>query len=165
MINKVILIGRLTRDPLVRGISNGGKVSNFTLACNRRFQNPNQNGPTADFISCVSFGKTAELVEKYLHKGSLIAVEGRIQTGSYDDTTTGKRVYTTDVVVESVQFLETKSSMDSNNQNYNDSMYTANTSYTSNNTTTTNNFSMDYGSDESEDTANFLDIASDDLPF
>ena len=105
--NKVILMGRLTRDPDVR-YSNGENVTavaRFTLAVDRRVKRE-ETEQNADFISCVSFGKPAEFVEKYLHQGTKIAIVGRIQTGSYTNRD-GVRVYTTDVVVE---FAESKAS-------------------------------------------------------
>ena len=103
--NKVMLIGRVTRDPELRYTSSNIPSTRFTLAVNRNFQN--QNGETeADFINVVVWRKQAENVKKYVSKGSLIAVEGRIQTGSYEKD--GQRVYTTDVVADNVQFLESK---------------------------------------------------------
>lgn len=104
--NKVVLIGRATRDPELRYTSTNIPNTRFTLAVNRNFQN--QNGETeADFINIVVWRKQAENVKKYVTKGSLVAVEGRIQTGSYEKD--GQRIYTTDVVADSVQFLESKS--------------------------------------------------------
>ena len=103
--NKVVLIGRVTRDPELRYTSSNIPTTRFTLAVNRNFQN--QNGETeADFIPVVVWRKQAENVKKYVTKGSLIAVEGRIQTGSYERD--GQRVYTTDVVADNVQFLDTR---------------------------------------------------------
>lgn len=102
--NKVALIGRLTRDPDVR-YSQGGEpmaIARFTLAVDRRTKNRD-----ADFISCVAFGKNGEFVEKYFHKGMKVAVVGRIQTGSYDNKD-GHKVYTTDVVCEELDFCESK---------------------------------------------------------
>ena len=110
--NKVILIGRLTREPEVRYSQgeNASAVARYTLAVDRRFKREGE--ATADFISCVSFGKGAEFAEKYLHQGVKIAVTGRIQTGSYTNKD-GVKVYTTDVVVEEQEFAESKKS-----QNY-----------------------------------------------
>ena len=108
--NKVILMGRLTRDPEVR-YSQGDTPTAFaryTLAVDRRF-NRNGDDATADFISCVAFGRSAEFAEKYLHKGTKIALTGRIQTGSYTNRD-GVKVYTTDVVVEDQDFAESKNS-------------------------------------------------------
>ena len=105
--NKVMLMGRLTKDPDVRYTQgeNPLAVSRFTLAVDRRFKRDGQQ--TADFISCKAFGKTAEFSEKYLRKGSKIAVEGRIETGSYTNKE-GNTVYTTEVVLENIEFAESK---------------------------------------------------------
>lgn len=105
--NHVTLMGRLTRDPDVRyGQGDGAmQIARYTLAVDRRFKREGQ--PTADFISCVAFGKSAEFAEKYFHKGIKIAVEGRIQTGSYEKQD-GTKVYTTDVIVENQEFAESK---------------------------------------------------------
>lgn len=108
--NKVILMGRLTRDPEVR-YSQGESataVARYTLAVDRRF-NRNGDENSADFIGCVAFGRSAEFAEKYLRKGTKIAVTGRIQTGSYTNKD-GVKVYTTDVVVEDHEFVESKNS-------------------------------------------------------
>ena len=105
--NKVILMGRLTRDPEIR-YSQGANttcVARYTLAVDRKFKQEGQ--PTADFINCIAFGKLGEFAEKYLHKGVKIAVTGRIQTGSYNNKD-GQKVYTTDVVVEEQEFCESK---------------------------------------------------------
>ena len=108
--NKVILMGRLTRDPEVRYSQgdNATAVARYTLAVDRRF-NRNNDDQTADFINCVAFGKSGEFAEKYLHKGTKIAITGRIQTGSYTNKD-GVKVYTTDVVVEDHEFAESKNS-------------------------------------------------------
>lgn len=107
--NKVILIGRLTSDPEVRysQAQEPIAIARYTLAVNRRFKKDGDQ--EADFIRCVSFGKQGEFAEKYLHKGMKIAVAGRIQTGSYTDND-GKKVYTTDIVVEEHEFCESKGS-------------------------------------------------------
>ena len=104
--NKVVLMGRLTRDPDVRytQVDFSPCVARYTLAVDRRTKEKE-----TDFISCVAFGKSGEFAEKYLHKGIKIAVEGRIQTGSYTNKD-GKKIYTTDVVVESTEFAESKNS-------------------------------------------------------
>ena len=106
--NKVILMGRLTRDPEVRYSQgeNATAIARYTLAVDRRF-NRNGDENSADFIGCVAFGKSAEFAERYLHKGTKIAVTGRIQTGSYTNRD-GVKVYTTDVVVEDQEFAESK---------------------------------------------------------
>lgn len=111
--NKVILMGRLTRDPEVR-YSQGESataVARYTLAVDRRFKRDNDQ-QTADFIGCVAFGRSAEFAEKYLRKGTKIAITGRIQTGSYTNQE-GQKVYTTDVVVEDQEFAESKAASDS----------------------------------------------------
>ena len=109
--NKVILMGRLTRDPDVRYTAgeNSTAVARYTLAVDRRFtrREENNSGQSADFIGCVAFGKSAEFAEKYLHQGTKIVVTGRIQTGSYTNRD-GQKVYTTDVVVEDQEFAESK---------------------------------------------------------
>ena len=105
--NLVCLCGRLTKDPEVR-YTQGAEpmaIARYTLAVDRRKKGEN----SADFISCIAFGKSAEFAEKYLYKGIKIAVEGRIQTGSYTNKD-GKKIYTTDVVVESTEFVESKNS-------------------------------------------------------
>lgn len=105
--NKVVLMGRLTRDPEVR-YSNGEKataVARFTLAVDRRFHRENEQ--TADFIGCVAFAKNAEFIEKYFRQGMRVTICGRIQTGSYTNRD-GQKVYTTDVVVEEQEFAESK---------------------------------------------------------
>ena len=112
--NKVILMGRLTRDPEVRYSAgeNALAIARYTLAVDRRFRRDGE--ASADFISCVSFGRTAEFAEKYFRQGLKIAVTGRIQTGSYTNRE-GQKVYTTEVVVEEQEFAESKATADSNN--------------------------------------------------
>lgn len=108
--NKVILMGRLTRDPEIRYSSQGEQnlaIARYTLAVDRRFARRDGNEQTADFISCVAFGRQGEFAEKYLHQGTKIALEGRIQTGSYTNKD-GQKVYTTEVVVENCEFAESK---------------------------------------------------------
>ena len=111
--NKVILMGRLTRDPEVRysGGDNATAVARYSLAVDRRFKRDNE--PSADFINCVGFGKTAEFAEKYFRKGMRICVVGRIQTGSYTNRD-GQKVYTTGVVVEEQEFAESKGASENN---------------------------------------------------
>lgn len=105
--NKVILMGRLTRDPEVRYSTgeNAMAVARYSLAVDRRFKRDGE--PSADFINCVAFGKAGEFAEKYLQKGTKITVAGRIQTGSYTNKD-GVKVYTTDIVVEEQEFAESK---------------------------------------------------------
>jgi len=108
--NKCMLVGRLTRDPEVRYSQgeNTSTIARFSIAINRRFKNAEGNYE-ADFINCVAFGKSGEFVEKYFRKGMAIGVTGRIQTGSYTNKD-GVKVYTTDVVVEEAEFVESKGS-------------------------------------------------------
>jgi single-strand DNA-binding protein len=106
--NKAILIGRICRDIEVRYFQgeNSTAVARFTIAVDRKFKKQGEE-QTADFISCIAFGKTAEFIEKYFHKGEKIVVEGRITTGSYTNKD-GVKVYTTDITVEQVEFAESK---------------------------------------------------------
>ena len=112
--NKVILMGRLTRDPDIRYSQgeNSQAIARYTLAVDRRFRREGSE-QTADFIGCVAFGRQAEFAEKYLHKGIKIAITGRIQTGSYTRQD-GTKVYTTDVVVEEQEFAESKAASQQN---------------------------------------------------
>lgn len=114
--NKVILIGRLTKDPEVRYSQGENKtaVARYSLAVDRKFKQDGQ--PTADFINCIAFGKSGEFAEKYLRKGTKIAVTGRIQTGSYTNKD-GNKAYTTDVVVEEHEFVESKCANSNANTN------------------------------------------------
>ena len=111
--NKVVLMGRLTRDPEVRysQAENPVAVARYTLAVDRRFRRDGE--ATADFISCVSFGRAAEFAEKYFRQGIRITICGRIQTGSYTNRE-GAKVYTTEVVVEEQEFAESKGASDAN---------------------------------------------------
>ena len=108
--NSVCLVGRLTRDPELRYTTSGMAVVRFTLAVDRRMSKGRRmeaeakNQPTADFISCTAWGKTAETISNYVFKGQRLGVEGRIQTGSYEKD--GQRIYTTDVIVNNMEFLE-----------------------------------------------------------
>ena len=117
--NKVILMGRLTRDPDIR-YSTGESataVARYTLAVDRRRGRNSDNEQSADFISCVAFGRAGEFAEKYLHQGTKVVVSGRIQTGSYTNKD-GQRVYTTDVVVDDQEFAESKASAASSEAAY-----------------------------------------------
>lgn len=103
--NRVVLIGRLTKDPELRQSQGGKSICSFTLAVDRRTKNEGQ--PSADFIRCKAFGKTADNLAKYMSKGSLIAIGGSIQTGSYTNQQ-GQKIYTTDVLAQEIVFLESK---------------------------------------------------------
>lgn len=116
--NKVILMGRLTRDPEIRYANNANStcIANYTLAVDRRFKRQGDE-QTADFIQCVAIGRGGEFAEKYLHQGTKIVVEGRIQTRSYTNKD-GQKIFTTDVMVESQEFAESKAASAQNgNQN------------------------------------------------
>ena len=105
--NKVILFGRLTKDTETR-VSQGDNptyITRYTLAVDRRFKKDGE--PSADFVNCVAFGKSAEFAEKYFFKGMKVAITGRVQTGSYTNKD-GQKVYTTDVVIEEQEFAESK---------------------------------------------------------
>ena len=116
--NKVILMGRLTRDPEVRYSQgeNSMAIARYTLAVDRRFSCNNNDENSADFIGCVAFGRSGEFAEKYFRKGTKVLVTGRIQTGSYTNRD-GVKVYTTDVVVEEQEFAESKAVSDANRSN------------------------------------------------
>lgn len=139
MFNKVVLIGRLTRDPELRHTTNNIPVCSFSLAVNRSYSSSNQERDV-DFINCTAWRKQAENLTKYVSKGSLIAVEGRIQTRDYMDEKINAKRYVTEVICDSVTFLESKSQRDNNNP------------------------SQNYKQEEDIDTGNFNDI-EDDLPF
>ena len=132
--NKVILMGRLTRDPEIRYTQgdNSMCIARYTLAVDRRFsRNAGNDGNNADFIPCVAFGKSGEFVEKYLKKGTKMAVTGRIQTGSYTNKD-GVKVYTTEVVIEDQEFAESKNASSGGNFGGNGN-YGGNNNYTGGN--------------------------------
>lgn len=155
MINRVILVGRLTKEPMLRKTANGTSVATFTVACNRRFAGQNQE-QQADFINCVAWRQSADFISQYAAKGSLVGVEGRIQTRTYDDQT-GKRVYVTEVVADTVQILESRAAAQnrSANQGYQQGYQP---DYNPTAFAQDNNF-------EDFNTGPTLDISSDDLPF
>lgn len=114
MINNVTLVGRLTKDPELKYSHTGTAISRFTLAVNRQFKKEGQ--PDADFISCIAFSKTAENLCNFMSKGSQIGVVGNIQTGSYEKD--GQRVYTTDIIANNIQFLESRNEQQGNQSNH-----------------------------------------------
>ena len=168
MINRVVLVGRLTREINLRKTGTGTSVASFTVACNRRFSGQNQE-QGADFINCVAWRQTADFLAQYAAKGSLVGVEGRIQSRSYDDAS-GKRVYVTEVVADSVQLLESKATTAAHRQEpaYNNAAPQNNysNSYSSNPYSQPQNsgYESDYGF-EGFGAGPTLDISSDDLPF
>lgn len=149
MINRVVLVGRMTKDADLRYTPSGVAVATFTIALNRTYSNQ-QGEKEADFINCVIWRKPAENVANFTKKGSLVGVEGRIQTRSFDGQD-GKRVYVTEVVADSVQFLEPK-----NNGN-------TNTSESENKSNTERKPS--FNDDPFGGTSKQIDISDDDLPF
>lgn len=109
MLNQVTLMGRLTRDPETRYLQDSdSSVTRFTLAVERNYKAPNEEQPKADFINCIAWNKKGEFISKYFGRGSMIAVVGNIETGSYLDSETGKRVYTTEVRVAEAHFTGEK---------------------------------------------------------
>ena len=156
--NKAILIGRLTRDPELRYTTSNRAVCQFDLAINRPFINQETNQKEADFLRIILWDKQAENTAKYIHKGSQVAVEGRIQTRNYDNSE-GKKVYVTEIVANNIQFLDSKS--DSGNVNNLPEPPITDTT-TTNNTTQNNDPFVAFG----EQINNGLpEISDDDLPF
>lgn len=150
--NKVILIGRLARDPEMRTTSSGISMTRFTIAVSRPFNTPDGNAQT-DFISCITWRRQAENVAKYCSKGSQVAVEGRIQVGSYDAQDGTKR-YTTDVVCDNVTFLGSKATNSNfSNDNYNNTMDSSEIPTT------------DISEDPFKDFGDEIALSDDDLPF
>ncbi|MBP3890828.1 MAG: single-stranded DNA-binding protein [Solobacterium sp.] len=154
MINRVVLVGRLTRDVEVRKTQTGISVASFTVACDRRGSKDAQSGQTADFISCVAWRQSADFLGQYARKGALIGVDGHIQTRNYDDKD-GKRVYVTEVVADSVRLLGSRNQSESTSDNA--SAYEPSTDAFDNN--------FEEISDADFNTGPSLDISSDDLPF
>lgn len=152
MINRVVLVGRITKDPELRKTSSGISVVSFTLACNRRFSSNQEGGQNADFINCQAWRQSADFMANYVKQGALLGVEGRIQTRSYKDQS-DRTVYVTEVVCDSVQILAQKRDSQPSAPAYQPSMQQPST-YQSDMQT----YESDFGSDT-------LDIASDDLPF
>ena len=160
MINRVVLVGRLTRDVEVRKTASGLSVATFTVACDRRMARgqDGNNQQSADFISCVAWRQAADFLGSYAHKGALVGVEGRIQTRNYDRD--GQKVYITEVVCDTVNLLESKSQSQNRAQNsgYQDNSYQQ--PYSQSKPSTNDDFvSDDFGAGIG------MDISSDDLPF
>ena len=119
MINRVVMVGRMTRDPELRRTGSGAAVTSSTSALNRNYNSA--DGQQADYISCVVWNKVAENVAQYCSKGSLVGVEGRLRSRTYDNAQ-GQRVYVTEVVCDSVQFLETRAQRERNQSSMNQGM-------------------------------------------
>ncbi|GEO58504.1 single-stranded DNA-binding protein [Companilactobacillus bobalius] len=185
MINRTVLVGRLTRDPELRYTQNGAAVAGFTLAVNRQFTN-SQGEREADFVNCVIWRKAAENFANFTHKGSLVGIDGRIQTRNYDNQQ-GQKVYVTEVVVDNFSLLESRSESEkrssgngSNNSdsnqapNYNQQNQSNQTSYGNNNSQSNNNNNNNNNQsnnlnnnmgDPFADNSKPIDISDDDLPF
>lgn len=159
MINRVVLVGRLTRDVEVRKTQSGLSMATFTVACDRRGSRDNQGQQTADFIRCVAWRQTADFLGMYAKKGALVGVDGRIQTGSYERN--GQTVYTTDVYADTVRLLESR--QQSQNRTQNDSFDSYQPSYNQQPAQPSYN-SGNPGNDDFGSDIGF-DISSDDLPF
>ena len=161
MINRTVLVGRLTRDPELKRTANGAAVASFTLAVNRQFTN-SQGEREADFINCVIWRKAAENFVKFTSKGSLVGVDGHIQTRNYENQQ-GNRVYVTEVVVDNFSLLESRKDNSNNDANpnqapsYNKSKNSSNSNSSSNSRTNM--------SDPFADNSKPIDISDDDLPF
>ena len=159
--NKVILIGRITKDPELRQTPSGVPVVQFTLAVNRNYQNKSGERQ-ADFITCVVWRNQAENLAKYIRKGGLLAVEGNIQTNSYDDPS-GVRRYTTNVVCDQITFLEAKKN---GNNDFNFNQLPEEPSYSgSYNQNNYNNQASKQSNNPFEDIDNSFDVSDDDFPF
>lgn len=170
MLNRVVIVGRLTRDPDLRYTPSGLPVANFTVAANRPFKNQ-QGEQEADFINCVIWRKPAESLATYMKKGGLVGVEGRIQTRSYENQE-GKMVYVTEVLAETVQFLESRSSAGqrdgggsySNNQSIAEPNYgnqgQGNVAQQHQQAPTTDSYQKPFNDERQQ-----IDISDDDLPF
>lgn len=195
MINRVVLVGRLTRDPELRYTANGSAVASFTVAVNRQFTNA-QGEREADFVNCVIWRKAAENFSNFTHKGSLVGVDGRVQTRSYENQQ-GNRVYVTEVVVENFSLLESRAESErraqnennnggnqasnnnsygnnqssySNNNQSNNNQSNNNSGNASNNSNNNNNSNSNSNSgnnmnDPFADNSKPIDISDDDLPF
>ncbi|WP_322962221.1 single-stranded DNA-binding protein [Listeria monocytogenes] len=160
MMNRVVLVGRLTKDPELRYTPAGVAVATFTLAVNRPFKN-GQGEQEADFIQCVVWRKPAENVANFLKKGSLAGVDGRVQTRNYEGND-GKRVYVTEIVAESVQFLEPKNN---NAEGATTNDYQGEANYSNNSKTTPYRADSSQKKDSFADEGKPIDINEDDLPF
>lgn len=161
MINRVVLVGRLTRDVEVRKTQSGLSVASFTIACDRRGQKNPDGSSQADFLSCVAWRQSADFLGQYARKGAMVGVEGRLQSRSYDRQD-GTKAYVTEVVCDNVNILESRATSEaratqSNNNSYNNSY--DNYQQPSYSAPQNNNVNDSYES------AQALDISNDDLPF
>lgn len=164
MINRVVMVGRMTRDPELRRTGSGAAVTSFTLALNRNYNSA--DGQQADYISCVVWNKVAENVAQYCSKGSLVGVEGRLRSRTYDNAQ-GQRVYVTEVVCDSVQFLETRAQRERNQSSMNQDMMNQNPmdQYSQPAQPQTNNFQDMQTVELESDFDNSYNIMEDDIQF
>ena len=156
MINRTVLVGRLTRDPELKRTANGVAVVSFNLAVNRQFTN-SQGEHEADFINCVIWRKAAENFVKFTNKGSLVGIDGRIQTRNYENQQ-GQRVYVTEVVVDNFSLLESRNANSSDNTNNNSNNQSSN--FNNQPKKPNNNVSDPFANNDKP-----MDISDDDLPF
>ena len=170
MINNVVLVGRLIKDPDLRYTANGTGVATFTLAVNRNFTNQSGNRE-ADFINCVIWRKSAETLANYARKGTLLGVTGRIQTRNYENQQ-GQRVYVTEVVAENFQLLESRNASEQRQQNpsnSNDNFQGGSNNFNNNNydqsSQSAKNTMPDFDRDSDPFSGSSIDISDDDLPF
>ncbi len=161
MLNRVVMVGRMTRDPELRRTASGAAVTSFTVALNRNFNSA--DGQQADFIPCVVWNKVAENVDRYCSKGSLVGIEGRLRSRSYDNNQ-GQKVFVVEVVCDSVQFLESKGARERNQQqdNFYEPMSPETTMPSHTNEHTMNPVELEQKFDNS---ANTFDIMEDDIQF
>ena len=155
-LNRVVLVGRLTKDIELRKTNSNASVCSFTVAVDRRFQSQQQAGQTADFINCIAWRQSADFLSSYAGKGTIVSVEGRIQTRSYDGP--NGKVYVTEVVADNVQIISNRTG---------NGMPASTNSYASQNQTFTPAADPGYPDNMDDDFSNTpsLDISSDDLPF
>ncbi|MBQ6335531.1 MAG: single-stranded DNA-binding protein [Erysipelotrichaceae bacterium] len=164
-INSVTLVGRITKDIELRKTSSNTSVCNFTVAIDRRFQSQQGNGQSADFINCIAWRQSADFLASYAGKGTVVGVEGRIQTRSYDGQ--NGKVYVTEVVADNVQIISNRNQAGTSaNNGYSSNSYASNNTYGNANQTFTPSADPGYESmdDEFSNTPSY-DISSDDLPF
>lgn len=163
-INHVTLVGRLVKDVELRKTSSNTSVCSFTVACDRRIKSNQPGAQDADFISCIAWRQSADFLSKYGSKGTIISVEGRIQTRNYDNAQ-GQKVYVTEVVADSVQLISSRNGANASDTSVKPVTQTTNSNY---NQTFTPSVEPSYGSDSYDDDFSntpSLDISSDDLPF
>lgn len=158
MINNVVLVGRLTKDPDLRYTASGTGVATFTLAVNRNFTNQEGNRD-ADFINCVIWRKSAETLANYARKGTLLGVTGRIQTRNYENQQ-GQRVYVTEVVADNFQLLESRSASEQRQQGNGSGANNYGQSQNQNQNTL-----PDFNRNQNSLSGGSIDISDDDLPF